>query len=158
MPWRGFNFEDSILISEKLVRDDVFTSVHLEEYEVDVRETKLGREEFTRDFVFPMFRANAVYEGHYLMGTSLARPVIARGMMRAAERCGAVALAHGAYMLHDVLPAHSPRRSMKYYVDIDDPELSAKLWTAVELGGTLENATQIGFQRNTQHGYNKSCV
>jgi DNA-directed RNA polymerase subunit beta len=49
MPYEGYNFEDAILISEKLVRDDAFTSVHLEEYEVDVRETKLGREEFTCD-------------------------------------------------------------------------------------------------------------
>ncbi|MGC9453576.1 MAG: DNA-directed RNA polymerase subunit beta [Phycisphaerae bacterium] len=49
MPFDGYNFEDAILISEELVKDDVFTSVHLEEYEVEVRETKLGREEFTRD-------------------------------------------------------------------------------------------------------------
>jgi argininosuccinate synthase len=54
------------------------------------------REEFVRDYVFPAVRANAVYEGAYLMGTSLARPVIARGMMRAAERIGADAVAHGA--------------------------------------------------------------
>ncbi|MHC4561912.1 MAG: DNA-directed RNA polymerase subunit beta [Planctomycetota bacterium] len=49
MPFDGYNFEDAILISERLVRGDVFTSVHLEEYDVEVRETKLGREEFTRD-------------------------------------------------------------------------------------------------------------
>ena len=49
MPWDGFNFEDAILVSERLVRDDVFTSVHIEEYEVEIRETKLGKEEFTRD-------------------------------------------------------------------------------------------------------------
>jgi len=49
MPFDGYNFEDAILISERLVKDDAFTSVHLEEYEVEVRETKLGREEFTRD-------------------------------------------------------------------------------------------------------------
>ncbi|MFP4353677.1 MAG: DNA-directed RNA polymerase subunit beta [Phycisphaerae bacterium] len=49
MPFDGFNFEDAILISEKLVKQDAFTSVHLEEYEVEIRETKLGREEFTRD-------------------------------------------------------------------------------------------------------------
>ncbi len=49
MPYDGYNFEDAILISEKLVREDVFTSVHMEEYEVEIRETKLGREEFTRD-------------------------------------------------------------------------------------------------------------
>jgi argininosuccinate synthase len=54
------------------------------------------REEFVRDCVFPALRANAVYEGTYLMGTALARPVIAQGMMRAAELVGADAIAHGA--------------------------------------------------------------
>ena len=49
MPYDGYNFEDAILISQKLVREDAFTSIHLEEYEVEIRETKLGREEFTRD-------------------------------------------------------------------------------------------------------------
>jgi DNA-directed RNA polymerase subunit beta len=49
MTFDGFNFEDAILISEKLVRDDVFTSIHIDEFSVEVRETKLGREEFTRD-------------------------------------------------------------------------------------------------------------
>ena len=49
MPWNGYNFEDSILISERIVRDDVFTSVHLEEFEVMARDTKLGPEEITRD-------------------------------------------------------------------------------------------------------------
>ena len=49
MPFDGYNFEDAILISERLVKHDAFTSIHLEEYEVEIRETKLGREEFTRD-------------------------------------------------------------------------------------------------------------
>ncbi len=49
MTWDGFNYEDAILVSERLVREDVFTSIHIEEYEVEVRETKLGKEEFTRD-------------------------------------------------------------------------------------------------------------
>ncbi len=49
VPFDGFNFEDAILISERLVRDDVFTSIHIDEFSVEVRETKLGREEFTRD-------------------------------------------------------------------------------------------------------------
>ena len=49
MPWNGYNFEDSILISERIVRDDVFTSIHIEEYEVSARDTKLGQEEITRD-------------------------------------------------------------------------------------------------------------
>ena len=49
MPWLGYNFEDSILISERCVTDDVFTSVHIEEYELMARDTKLGTEEITRD-------------------------------------------------------------------------------------------------------------
>ncbi|MFN3567612.1 MAG: DNA-directed RNA polymerase subunit beta [Caldimicrobium sp.] len=49
MPWMGYNFEDSIIISERLVKDDVFTSIHIEEFECVARETKLGKEEITRD-------------------------------------------------------------------------------------------------------------
>lgn len=49
MPWDGYNFEDAILVSERLVRDDVFTSIHIEEYETEARDTKLGPEEITRE-------------------------------------------------------------------------------------------------------------
>ncbi len=49
MPWRGYNFEDAIIVSERIVQDDVYTSVHIEEFEVEARDTKLGREEITRD-------------------------------------------------------------------------------------------------------------
>ncbi len=49
MTWEGYNYEDAILINEKVVRDDVFTSIHIEEYEIEARETKLGPEEITRD-------------------------------------------------------------------------------------------------------------
>ena len=49
MPWNGYNFEDSILISERIVRDDVFTSIHIDEFEVMARDTKLGQEDITRD-------------------------------------------------------------------------------------------------------------
>jgi len=54
------------------------------------------REEFTRDFVFPMFRANAIYEGEYLLGTSIARPLIAKRQIEIARKTGADAVAHGA--------------------------------------------------------------
>src|SRR5204862_4227609 len=54
------------------------------------------REEFVRDFVFPMFRANAIYEGEYLLGTSIARPLIAKRLEEIAEQTGADANAHGA--------------------------------------------------------------
>ena len=54
------------------------------------------REEFVADFVFPMFRANALYEGQYLLGTSIARPVIAKHLVDIAEETGADAIAHGA--------------------------------------------------------------
>ncbi|MDP2921551.1 MAG: DNA-directed RNA polymerase subunit beta [Candidatus Omnitrophota bacterium] len=49
MPWRGYNFEDAILVSEKLLKDDVYTSIHIEEFEIEARETRLGNEEITRD-------------------------------------------------------------------------------------------------------------
>ena len=49
MSWEGYNFEDAIIISEDLVKDDTYTSIHIEEFDVEIRETKLGREEFTRD-------------------------------------------------------------------------------------------------------------
>jgi DNA-directed RNA polymerase subunit beta len=49
MPWKGYNFEDAIVLSQRVVREDVFTSVHIEEFELDVRDTKLGEEEFTND-------------------------------------------------------------------------------------------------------------
>ena len=49
MPWRGYNFEDAILVSEKMVKEDYYTSLHIEEYEIEARDTKLGPEEVTRD-------------------------------------------------------------------------------------------------------------
>jgi DNA-directed RNA polymerase subunit beta len=49
MPWDGYNFEDAIIVSERLVKEDAYTSIHIEEFEVEIRETKLGKEEFTRD-------------------------------------------------------------------------------------------------------------
>ena len=49
MPWRGCNFEDAILVSEKLVKEDYYTSIHIEEFEIEGRDTKLGPEEITRD-------------------------------------------------------------------------------------------------------------
>jgi DNA-directed RNA polymerase subunit beta len=49
LPWRGYNFEDAILVSEKLIKDDYYTSIHIEEYEIEARDTKLGPEEITRD-------------------------------------------------------------------------------------------------------------
>ena len=49
MAWDGYNFEDAIILSERIVKEDVYTSIHIEEFEIEIRETKLGREEFTRD-------------------------------------------------------------------------------------------------------------
>ena len=49
MPWEGHNYEDAIILSERLVKQDVLTSIHIEEHEVDARDTKLGAEEITRD-------------------------------------------------------------------------------------------------------------
>ena len=49
MPWKGYNFEDAIIVSERLVKDDVLTSIHIHQHEIDARDTKLGSEEITRD-------------------------------------------------------------------------------------------------------------
>jgi DNA-directed RNA polymerase subunit beta len=49
MTWEGYNYEDAVLLNERLVREDVYTSIHIEEYEIDSRDTKLGPEEITRD-------------------------------------------------------------------------------------------------------------
>ena len=49
MSWDGYNFEDAIIISERLVKNDTYTSIHIEEFDIEIRETKLGNEEFTRD-------------------------------------------------------------------------------------------------------------
>ena len=49
MPWRGYNFEDAILVSERMVKDDYYTSIHIEEFEIEARDTKLGPEEITHD-------------------------------------------------------------------------------------------------------------
>ena len=49
MPWQGYNFEDAIVISEKVVKDDIFTSLHIEEFKLEVRDTKRGQEEFTSE-------------------------------------------------------------------------------------------------------------
>ena len=49
MTWEGYNYEDAVLLNERLVKEDVYTSIHIEEYEIDARDTKLGPEEITRD-------------------------------------------------------------------------------------------------------------
>jgi DNA-directed RNA polymerase subunit beta len=71
MAWDGYNFEDAIIISEKLVKDDTYTSIHIEEFEIEIRETKLGKEEFTRDIpnVSPKALSNLNEHGIVRVGT-----------------------------------------------------------------------------------------
>ncbi len=71
MAWDGYNFEDAIIISEKLVKEDTYTSIHIEEFEIEIRETKLGKEEFTRDIpnVSPKALANLDPHGVVMVGT-----------------------------------------------------------------------------------------
>ena len=71
MSWEGYNFEDAIIISEKLVKEDTYTSIHIEEFEIEIRETKLGREEFTRDIpnVSPKALSNLDDNGIVRVGT-----------------------------------------------------------------------------------------
>jgi DNA-directed RNA polymerase subunit beta len=71
MSWDGYNFEDAIIISEKLVQQDTYTSIHIEEFEIEIRETKLGKEEFTRDIpnVSPKALSNLDEHGIVRVGT-----------------------------------------------------------------------------------------
>jgi len=71
MAWDGYNFEDAIIISEKLVKEDTYTSLHIEEFEIEIRETKLGKEEFTRDIpnVSPKALSNLDEYGIVRIGT-----------------------------------------------------------------------------------------
>jgi DNA-directed RNA polymerase subunit beta len=71
MAWDGYNFEDAIIISEKLVKEDTYTSLHIEEFEIEIRETKLGKEEFTRDIpnVSPKALSNLDDNGIVRIGT-----------------------------------------------------------------------------------------
>ncbi|HXG12594.1 MAG TPA: DNA-directed RNA polymerase subunit beta [Gemmataceae bacterium] len=71
MSWDGYNFEDAIIISDKLVKEDTYTSIHIEEFEIEIRETKLGKEEFTRDIpnVSPKALANLDEHGVVRIGT-----------------------------------------------------------------------------------------
>jgi len=73
MPWDGYNFEDAIVVSERLVREDLFKSIHLNEFDVEVRETKLGREEFTREIpnVPEKMLANLDEDGIIRVGTKV---------------------------------------------------------------------------------------
>src|SRR6267154_946114 len=75
LPWRGYNFEDAILVSEKLVKDDYYTSIHIEEYEIEARDTKLGPEEVTRDIpnISEMFLRNLDESGVIRIG-AVVRP------------------------------------------------------------------------------------
>ena len=87
MPWQGYNFEDSILISERVVSDDVFTSIHIEEFEVMARDTKLGQEDITRDIpnvgeeaLRNLDEAGIVYVGaHVVAGDILVGKVTPKG-------------------------------------------------------------------------------
>ena len=58
VPWNGYNYEDAVLISERVVSEDIYTSIHIKEYEVDRKETKLGEERFSRDLPNTSDRAN----------------------------------------------------------------------------------------------------
>jgi len=73
MPWRGYNFEDAILVSEKLVKEDYYTSIHIEEFEIEARDTKLGPEEITRDIpnIAEGFLANLDESGIIRIGATV---------------------------------------------------------------------------------------
>ena len=88
MAWDGYNFEDAIIISEKLVKEDTYTSIHIEEFEIEIRETKLGKEEFTRDIpnVAPKALANLDDNGIVRTGTFVAPAIFSWARFRPRAR------------------------------------------------------------------------
>ena len=68
MPWKGYNFEDAIVLSERVVREDIFTSLHIEHFELDVRDTKLGEEELTNDIPNVLKRPPKIWTSMELFG------------------------------------------------------------------------------------------
>ena len=72
MPWRGYNYEDAILVSERLVKDDFFTSIHIQEFDIEARDTKLGPEEITRDI--PNVSENALRGPRRVRASSASAP------------------------------------------------------------------------------------
>ena len=88
MPWNGYNFEDSILISERIAKDDVFTSIHIEEYEVAARDTKLGPEEITRDIPNVGEDALANLDENGMVSTPPVAASIQRAIMELYEAIG----------------------------------------------------------------------
>src|SRR5205809_7083978 len=98
------------------------------------------REEFVRDFVFPMFRANALYEGQYLLGTSIARPLIAKRQIEIAKRTGADAVAHGATGKGN----DQVRFELSYYALAPDIKVIApwRLWDLTSRTRLLDYAEQ----------------
>ena len=88
MPWRGYNFEDALVVSEKLVKEDYYTSIHIEEFEIEARDTKLGPEEITRDI-----------------------PNIAEGFLRNLDESGVIRIgAHGQARRHPGGQGHAQGR------------------------------------------------
>jgi DNA-directed RNA polymerase subunit beta len=89
MSWDGYNFEDAIIISERLVKNDTYTSIHIEEFDIEIRETKLGREEFTRDIpnVSPKALSNLDETGIVRIGTFVVPGDILVGKVSPKSKC-----------------------------------------------------------------------
>ena len=88
MSWDGYNFEDAIIISERLVEQDTYTSIHIEEFEIEIRETKLGKEEFTRDIpnVSPKALSNLDEYGIVRIGTFVSPATFSSARCRPSPR------------------------------------------------------------------------
>src|SRR5213079_889480 len=84
MSWDGYNFEDAIIINERLVKNDTYTSIHIEEFDIEIRETKLGREEFTREE--KLLHAIFGRAGEDVKNDSLEVPSGIEGIVIAAEK------------------------------------------------------------------------
>src|SRR5439155_1320297 len=139
VPWRGYNFEDAILVSEKLVKDDYYTSIHIEEYEIEARDTKLGPEEVTRDIpnISESFLRNLDESGVIRIGAVVKPGDILVGKVLQAdlhdEKTNKRLLTKGVELTREIIEKISTRNLKRLKLNEKDPLLIEKIEEVEEM-------------------------
>ncbi len=147
LKWLKLNYDCSVATyTANIGQNDNFDEIKLKAKRLDVQEISIEdlREEFVKDYVFPMFRANALYEGVYLLGTAIARPLIARKQIEYAKKIGADAVAHGSTGKGN----DQVRFEIGYYATDPDIKIIApwRLWDLKSRESLLEFAKRYQIQ------------
>ena len=172
MTWEGYNYEDAVLLSERLVQDDVYTSIHIEEYEAEARDTKLGPEEITRDIpnVSEEARKNLDANGIIRIGTEVKEGDILVGKVTPK---GMVELTSEEKLLHAIFGEKTREvrdtslrvphgvegivHDVKIYTRKENDELPAGVSKVIRVYIAQKRKIQIGDKMSGRHG-NKGCI